>query len=202
VAAYGFNEGSGSTVADASGSGNGGSITGATWTTGRFGGALSFNGQHRVNVPDSDSLDLNRFTISAWVKPAVAQSDWRTVVLKEKPGGLAYALYANSAFPVPSVYVENPSQVGTGSGPPSLPAGQWSYVTGTYDGSVLRLYVGGVLRATRNTTGTVTPSAGALSIGGNTVWGEWFNGALDEIRIYNRTLNATEIAIDRDTAIP
>src|SRR5229473_619446 len=45
VAAYNFNEGNGTTVTDASGNGNNGAITGATWTpSGRFGGALSFNG--------------------------------------------------------------------------------------------------------------------------------------------------------------
>ena len=45
VAAYGFNQASGVQVTDASGQGNGGTISGATWTTaGKFGGALSFNG--------------------------------------------------------------------------------------------------------------------------------------------------------------
>ena len=203
VAAYGFNEGSGSAVADASGSGNAGSISGATWTTGKFGGALSFNGtNNRVNVPDANSLDLNAFTISAWVKPAATQTGWRTLVLKEKPAALAYALYANGVSPAaPALYVENPSEVGTGNGPSALPAGQWTYVTGTYDGSVLRLYVDGVLKASKNTVGTVTASTGALRIGGNSIWNEWFNGALDEIRIYNRALSTTEIANDRTAPV-
>jgi hypothetical protein len=44
VAAYGFNEGSGVQVADGSGQGNTGTISSATWRTGKFGGARSFNG--------------------------------------------------------------------------------------------------------------------------------------------------------------
>ena len=60
VAAYAFNEGSGSSVADLSGNGNAGQIGSATWTTsGKYGGALSFNGSSaRVTVPDAASLRL------------------------------------------------------------------------------------------------------------------------------------------------
>ena len=61
VAAYAFNEGAGATVADLSGANNTGTIGGTgTWTaTGKYGGALRFNGTNtRVTVPDSASLDL------------------------------------------------------------------------------------------------------------------------------------------------
>src|SRR5262245_21265055 len=58
VAAYAFNEGAGTSTADLSGSGNAGTIAGATWTTqGKFGNALSFNGTSaRVTVADAPSL--------------------------------------------------------------------------------------------------------------------------------------------------
>ena len=60
VAAYSFSEGTGTTVADASGTGNGGSIGTATWTTsGKYGNALSFNGTNaRVTIPDAPSVRL------------------------------------------------------------------------------------------------------------------------------------------------
>ncbi len=60
MAAYGFDEGSGASVADASGNGNTGTIANAAWSTaGKFGNALSFNGSSaKVSVPDSASLDL------------------------------------------------------------------------------------------------------------------------------------------------
>ena len=124
VAAYGFDEASGATVVDASGTGNTGTITGASRTTGKYGGALSFNGTSNwVTVPDAASLDLTKFTISAWVKPATVQSAWRTAVLKEKPGGLVYALYANGVSPsAPSVWIDPGTEVGTGTGPSALPA--------------------------------------------------------------------------------
>src|SRR5690349_19703512 len=62
VAAYGFNEGSGAVVADASGAGNNGSISNATWSsTGKFGAALSFAASRSayVSVPSSSSLQLS-----------------------------------------------------------------------------------------------------------------------------------------------
>jgi Concanavalin A-like lectin/glucanases superfamily len=43
--------------------------------------------------------------------------------------------------------------------------------------------------------GQVRP-AGYARLGGNTVWGEWFAGTIDELNVYNRALTAAEIAVD------
>src|SRR5215207_3581729 len=75
VAAYGFDAGSGTVAADASGLNHSGTLVDATWTgSGRFGGALSFNGTSAyVQVPDADALDLaGAMTLEAWVRPATA----------------------------------------------------------------------------------------------------------------------------------
>ncbi|HMR73277.1 MAG TPA: PKD domain-containing protein, partial [Candidatus Saccharibacteria bacterium] len=71
VASYGFEEGSGTTVNDNSGQGNHGTINGATWTTGKFGTALSFDGVNDwVAISDADSLDLTTaMTLEAWIYP-------------------------------------------------------------------------------------------------------------------------------------
>src|SRR6185436_9570699 len=93
-AAYSFDT---ATVTDESGNGNVGTLSGATWTAaGKFCGALSFDGINDwVTVADANSLDLTTgMTVSAWVKPS-SLNGWTTVVLKERPGGLAYALYAS-----------------------------------------------------------------------------------------------------------
>ena len=60
IAAYGFNEGSGASVSDATGKGQTGTITSAAWSTqGKFGNALSFNGiSSWVTVADANDLDL------------------------------------------------------------------------------------------------------------------------------------------------
>jgi hypothetical protein len=48
----------------------------------------------------------------------------------------------------------------------------------------------------------IPPSAGPLRIGGNAVWGEFFQGRIDEIRVYNRALSLSEIQADISAPIP
>ena len=82
VAAYGFDEGTGTTVADVSGNGNDGTLLNTVWTAGgKFGSALVFNGTSaRIAIPDSNSLDLaSAMTIEAWVYPT-AVAAWERFV--------------------------------------------------------------------------------------------------------------------------
>jgi hypothetical protein len=97
VLALGFDEGAGTRTSDASGSNNNGAISGATWTVGRFGRALSFDGVNDlVSVADSNSLDLSSgMTLQAWLQPR-ALGGYMTAILKERTSHLAYALYANT----------------------------------------------------------------------------------------------------------
>ena len=94
VAGYGFDRGAGTTAADSSGHGNDGRIHGATWTRGRYGDALSFDGRAVVTVPSSASLNLTSvMTLSAWIRPTARQPGWRTVVQRQVD---AYFLTAGS----------------------------------------------------------------------------------------------------------
>src|SRR5262245_25245188 len=70
VAAYSFDEGTGTTIKDASGNGNNGTSANTSWVTGHTSKALSFNGSSsRVTVPDSTSLHLTAaMTLEAWVR--------------------------------------------------------------------------------------------------------------------------------------
>jgi hypothetical protein len=204
VAAYAFNEGSGTTASDRSGKGNTGTLSGATWSTaGHSGAALSFDGVNdRVNVADSTSLDVTSgMTIEAWVYPT-ALSGWRTVALKERSGGLVYALYAHDNVPAPAVYARVGGVDVRVAGASSLPLNTWSHLAATYDGAALRLYVNGQLVGSQALTGSLQVSTGLLRIGGNAVWGEWFAGRIDDVRIYNRGLTVGEIQLDMTTPVP
>jgi hypothetical protein len=199
VGAWSFDQGAGTTAPDASGTGNQGTVSGATWTTaGKQGGALTFDGVNdRVAVPDAASLDLtNRMTLEAWVRPTATSNDWRTVLLKERSPGLAYALYAgDDVGPRPNAWLTIGGDRSV-IGPSSLTASTWAHLAVTYDGTTVRLYVNGTQVATRAQTGSMAVSSGALSIGGNTIWGEWFAGQIDEVRVYNAALTAAQVQAD------
>jgi hypothetical protein len=205
VAAYSFNAGSGTTVADASGNGNNGTLANTTWTTsGRFGAAAVFNGtSSMMTVPDANALDLTTgMTLEAWVYPTVQPSNWRAIITKERPSNVVYYLHAGSDSsnrPATGVVVGSTEQ--TLYGGTRLAANTWVHLTATYDGVNQRLYVNGVQVSSRAQTGPILTSTGALRVGGNSVFGEFFNGRIDEVRIYNRALTQAEIASDMNVGV-
>jgi hypothetical protein len=202
VAAYGFNEGSGTTVTDSSGRGNNGTISAATWTTaGHSGNALSFNGTNSwVTVNDAASLDLTTgMTVEAWVKLTTV-SGWRAVIIKETTGGLAYGLYANTNLNRPAGVIHTSTDVNL-YGTAALVANTWAHLATTYDGANLRLYVNGVQVASQAFTGSMPISASPLRIGGDSVWGEFLSGVIDDVRVYNRALAGAEIQADMNAPL-
>jgi Concanavalin A-like lectin/glucanases superfamily len=81
--------------------------------------------------------------------------------------------------------------------------GTWVHLATTYDGTTQRLFVNGVQVSQRAVSGTIDVSTGALRIGGNDVWaGEYFNGLIDEVRIFNRALSNGEIASVMNSPAP
>jgi hypothetical protein len=201
VAAYGFEESSSTTANDASGKSNPGTIREATHAAGKFGQALSFDGVNDwVAVPDSNSLDLtSAMTLEAWVNPNTI-TGWRTVMLKEQPTGLVYGIYANTDTNRPSAHAYTSSEFDT-RGTAQVALNTWTHVAATYDGATLRFYVNGTQVSSKALTGSMITSTSPLHIGGNGVWGEWFKGLIDEVRIYRRALSASEIATDMTTPI-
>ena len=73
-------------------------------------------------------------------------------------------------------------------GTAALPANTWSYLAETYDGSTLRLYVNGTQVASTAHTGTIATSTNPLQIGGDSIYGQFFAGLIDEVRVYNVAL--------------
>ena len=147
--------------------------------------ALLFNGMNAlVTVPDSASLDLTTgMTLEAWVDPSTLTSSWRTIVFKERPGGMLYALYANNGSanrPVGQVFLGNAERDAPGTS--SVPLNAWTHLAATYDGSALRLYVNGALvttfaapaaspRRPIPSGSAATPSGASTSTGSSTTCG-------------------------------
>lgn len=208
VAAYSFNEGTGTTVTDRAGLGHTGTISGATWSTqGRMGGALMFDGVNDwVTIADANDLDFTTaMTLEAWVFPtANGGGSWRNLLIKERPGGEVYNLYGNADTNTPVVYAVRaaaPDAPLDARGTSQLPLNTWTHVAVTYDNAMLRLYINGVQVGTRSMAGPLMTSAGVLRLGGNGVWGEYFAGRLDDVRLYSRALSASAIQADMSTPV-
>ena len=201
VAAYGFNENTGTTTADSSGNNLTGTIAGAAWTTaGKNGNALSFDGANdMVSIADNSVLDVATVTLMAWVRPTTL-GDWRTAVLKESNGGLAYALYAEDNLSRPAAYI-NLGQDRDATGTTALVANTWTHIAMTYDGTAIGFYTNGALVATTTVSGTLATSTQPLRIGGNAIWSEFFAGQIDDVRVYNRALSLAEIQSGMNTPV-
>ena len=71
----------------------------------------------------------------------------------------------------------------------------------TWSSNTLRLYVDGTQVASRTTTGSYGTSTGPLMIGGTTTASNWFDGLVDEVRIYQRALSQSEITADMNSPV-
>lgn len=210
VAAYGFNENSGTVLNDNSGNNNNGTITGPTWSaSGKFGAALSFDGSNDiVDIPDASSLDLtNGMTIEAWVNPSNV-TGYKTILCKENgTSNLAYTLAANNntsgaANQRPNSRIRIGSNTRTVTGTSKLTLNTWMHLACTYDGATMRFYQNGVQVSTFATTGNMAVTTNLLRIGGSPALGtQYFAGLIDEVRIYNRALSQAEIQTDMNSPV-
>jgi hypothetical protein len=204
VAAYSFDADEGTTLEDVTGGGHEGTIEGPEWTKGKYGSALHFDGyKDMVAIPDSNELDLtDEFTLEAWVRPDEANPG-SAVITKERGSGLiSYQMHAEGLAKTPVAYVENSKGRYLVSASTAIPVHAWSHLAVTYDGAKLRYYVDGVLEGTAS-AGDPGVSADQLLIGDDIHWAEedGFKGKIDEVRIYDRALDAGEINSDKATPI-
>ena len=202
VAAYAFDEGSGTTVADASGNGNNGTVANATWAAaGKNGKALSFNGSSsRVTIPDAASLHLtSAMTLEAWVNPATVNANWRDVVYKGDDNYYLMATSSNSGRPAAGAIIGG--SYGEAYGTANLATGTWTHLAFTYDGSAERLYVNGTQVASTAKTGSIKTSTNPLTIGSDAIYGQYFSGLIDDVRVYSTALTQAQIQSDMTTPV-
>ncbi len=191
-------------VRDESGAGNDGRVFGAQWVSaGKFGGAYQFhitNLTDRIVIPNSDTLNPDRITVSAWIKTADHDGFWNRVLDKDCRNGYCLDLggdYFNGKAHRGKLQFET----GRGSLETSraLNDNQWHHVAGVYDGREVRLYLDGTgPRPAVKQPNPLSKNTWDLCIGNSVVdygTGEFlgFDGLIDEVRIYNRALSVGEI---------
>ena len=202
VAHLAFDEGTG-TEASNSASDERAFLVGAlyndvTWTDGKTGKGINFSGDYgSVGISHNDAVDItDTITLSAWIK-ADTIDDGDGIINKGYRYDYAYGMNltagGNLVFKTSSGEWQSNSQINTG---------QWHHVAVSYDGSEIKFYIDGQEDSnviSTNITLTSTPD-NLVSIGhdneingGSAVW-NYFDGIIDDPRIHNRALSATEIA--------
>ena len=203
VAAYGFDEVSGTSAVDSTGNGNTGTISGASRVSeGMYGGALSFNGiDNVVVVSNSASLALaDQMTLEAWVFPTAIATGWHAIVHKQTDAWYLHVSGPDGLMqPVGGAILNGGER--WASSPITIPLNTWSHLAITYDGTTLRLYINAAQVASQAISGTIEVNSDPVRIGGNTYPNQFFQGVIDEVRIYNRALTQTQIQSDRNIAV-
>ncbi len=194
---WSFDEGSGTVARDLSGNNNNGTlVNGPTWTSGKVGAALSFDGvDDYVNVPHSPSLNApTQYTISAWVFGTFVKPDtnpWNNVAVKLIPDN--YGLWVSKDRFLHHCAVIAGVRQCTNSNPGIIPQNEWVHVAATFDGTFMRTYLNGNVVVEGNFSGTLTTNTNPLEISRSGNGWAHMNGIIDELRIYNRSLTAEEI---------
>lgn len=203
---WNFDESSGTTPADSSGFGNTGSFIG-TPTISTDVPSLGYNNAHSllfngssqlVGLGTGDSINnqfTNKITLSAWIKPTNL-TGVRTIVGKPTDSYLsAPYLYWGLTQNADTIYFRIGTTVlQTSAG--SLTYNVWQHVVGVYDGSMLWVYVDGRLVGSKPCTETIQSGSQQAGIGGHDTPnnpGEYFQGYIDEVRVYNRALPLSDI---------
>ncbi|MCK5594059.1 MAG: hypothetical protein KAI18_02335, partial [Candidatus Aenigmarchaeota archaeon] len=185
-------------VKDWSSYGNNGSCTNCpNYNTGKFGEAMVFDGSDDyVNAGNDASLDIaDEITIMAWVKPigtigsggyAIISEylNYYTQIRKNSGSGSKIAFWHAAA----GIWFESNTDV---------PMNQWSFIVVTFNKSEttqnVRFYLNAVANGTGDTTTALVPTANNLWFGNVDTTSRYFNGTIDEVKIFNRALSAEEI---------
>jgi hypothetical protein len=168
-----------------------------------YGRALLLTGsQHQyVDVPLSPVLDVNTYTLAAWVRYTGVENDktlgrWEVL---EKAGAYWMNVRTNGLVRVGGFYggCANPNWKFFDS-TRALPVGRWKHLATTYDGTWLRIYIDGKAAGAMRVSGRTCVSGEPLAVGAknNPTKGlleAFWDGRLDEVRIYDRALTLTEV---------
>jgi autotransporter-associated beta strand protein len=196
-----FDETSGTTAADATGNGWIGTlVNGPTWVAGYSNNAVNLSGSSQyVTMPAGVVSNLNEFTITAWVKP-VALADWmRLFDFGTGTGVYMFLTPQNGAthtmrFAITTAGNGNEQQINSSA---TLSLNAWHHIAVTLNGGVGILYLDGIAVGT-NSTMMLTPASLGITtqnyIGKSQYNDPYFNGQVDEFRIYNRALSQGEVA--------
>lgn len=200
---------SGTTAFDRSGAGNNGTLTsGPTKTIGKLGQGLSFDGSDDyVTIPDSSALSSTAsLTVSLWVKvTGTVTGNLRGLAIKSASAQRSWGIFTTTTggvrFYIASSSLDGGSNFGESSGG-SIVQNEWAHVVAVFDGSGVsdatraKVYINGIQQS-MTFTGTIAASladtTAPVELGQVAYAHSMLPGLLDEVRIYNSALTASEV---------
>ena len=212
VAYYDFEDASGQSTIDKSGNSNTGTL-GAnssvasddpTWSIGKYGKGLNFDGGDFTKVSDSNSLDFGtgEFTASTWVKFSNSPSS-RLIYKYNSDTTRGFMLTTDgSNRPYFNTFSTGGATDAFAQGSTALNDNQWHYVTGTRSGTTLYLYVDGKLVNSATGSSSDISGATAMYIGSSLGSSSFLTGSMEDVKIYNYARTAKQIVEDMNGGHP
>ncbi len=161
--------------------------------------ALDFDGGDEAHVAGGNvaALDItgNEITLCAWIKPDTAGTSGGSRFLSKRTdagGSDVYSIFSLSPGADAGVWF----RIGGNTDlifQTTLPTGNWQHWIGTYDGTAMRLYRNGVEVANKVGSGNIPSSARGVFLGHREAESRHFDGAMADVRIYDRALSAREV---------
>lgn len=197
-----FEEGTGTTTNDRISGGTNGTITGATWTTGVIGKALTFNGSSQYVTFGTTFRPANTqpFSVSCWFTNTNVNSTQQIIfgnIVTATSAGIDFGINASNKF---IFYFASTFASGyrEGISTATVTQGGWHFGVGTWDGSAkATVYLDGVANANSTVVGTVT----AITYANNTTIGrndgganQYWTGQVDDFKCYNHEMTNSEVS--------
>lgn len=204
---YTFTEATGTTVYDTgtATTRNGTLTLGPTFTTGKYGKGILFDGADSYISFSSNELydETQAFTISAWINPTTLASVDNPIICASSYNNSCLYTSTQGAFTNALVYCADGSCATTASSKDNtITTNTWQFITMTYDGTnICHFYVNGIL-ATNDSSCGETSGTHDMLIGGTSTPADSFRGKIDQFRTYNYIRTPSQIAWDYNKGKP
>ena len=199
-----FNDGSGTLAKDSSGYGNNGTLRNGTaacangdcprWVTGIYGNAIIFDGiNDHVNISDSNITNVtDPFTLSAWIRRNQTGAD-NSIIDHRDGSSNGYGMRITDTDQL-RCFVNADTGTLSVASTSTIGAGGWTHVTCNYNAGNMSVYINGSYDRSDTLSSDATRGGGITRIGVSSSDTRYMNGTIDEIRIYNRALSASQIS--------